>query len=79
MEATGDMLATNKVLSAVDRTVISPLSLRCSYVTEALNVGQPKDVTADRVAMTNDILEHYYDKATKNEQIEQREGYLIDV
>ena len=34
-----------------------------------------KEVTADRVDMTHDILEKHYDKA-KNEQMERREDYL---
>jgi hypothetical protein len=45
--------------------LISLHALRRGYVTEALNAGQPKEVTADRVDMTHDILEKHYDKATK--------------
>lgn len=58
---------------------ISPHALRRGYVTEALNAGQPKEVTADRVDMTNDILEKPYDNATKNEQMERREDHLKDI
>jgi hypothetical protein len=58
---------------------ISPHALRRGYVTEALNAGQPKEVTADRVDMTNDILEKHYDNATKNEQMERREDHLKEV
>ncbi|MGB9953416.1 hypothetical protein ACOZ4F_13590 [Haloarcula marismortui] len=79
MEATDDMLASNKLFPTVDRTAISPHALRRGYVTEALNAGQPKEVTADRVDMTNEILEKHYDKATKNEQMERREDYLKDI
>lgn len=46
------------------------------YVTEALNAGQPKEVTADRVDMAQEIMNKHYDKATKNEQMERREEYL---
>jgi hypothetical protein len=53
--------------------------LRRGYVTEALNAGQPKEVTADRVDMTHEIMDKHYDKATKNEQMERREDYLKDV
>ena len=60
-------------------TSISPHALRRGYVTEALNAGQPKEVTADRVDMTHDIMEKHYDKATKNEQMERREDYLKDI
>jgi integrase len=58
---------------------VSPHALRRGYVTEALNTGQPKDVTADRVDMTREIMDKHYDKATKNEQMERREEYLRDV
>lgn len=40
-----------------------------AYRTEALNAGQPKEVTADRVDMTHEIMDKHYDKATKNEQM----------
>lgn len=53
--------------------------LRRGYVTEALNSGQPKDVTADRVDMTREVMDKHYDKATKNEQMERREDYLVDI
>jgi len=69
--------------TGVTRSIIwvekSPFYSYCGYVTEALNAGQPKEVTADRVDMTNDILEKHYDKATKNEQMERRENYLKDI
>ena len=58
---------------------VSPHALRRGYVTEALNAGQPKDVTADRVDMSREVMDKHYDKATKNEQIERREDYLVDV
>jgi site-specific recombinase XerD len=58
---------------------VSPHALRRGYVTEALNAGQPKDVTADRVDMTREIMDKHYDKATKNEQMERREDYLVDM
>jgi hypothetical protein len=53
--------------------------LRRSYLTEALNAGQPKEMTADRIDMAHDIIEKHYDTATKNEQIERREDYLRDI
>jgi len=52
--------------------------VRRGYVTEALSAGQPKEVTADRVDMTYDIMEKHYDKATKNE-LERRENYIMDI
>jgi len=58
---------------------VSPHALRRGYVTEALNAGQPKEVTADRVDMTHEIMEKHYDKATKNEQMERREEHLINI
>jgi site-specific recombinase XerD len=58
---------------------VSPHALRRGYVTEALNAGQPKEITADRVDMTHDIMDKHYDKATKNEQMERREDYIVDV
>ncbi|MFB6080504.1 MAG: tyrosine-type recombinase/integrase [Haloferacaceae archaeon] len=58
---------------------VSPHALRRGYVTEALNAGQPKDVTADRVDMTREVMDKHYDKATKNEQMERREDYLVDI
>jgi len=58
---------------------VSPHALRRGYVTESLNAGQPKDVTADRVDMSHEVMDKHYDKATKNEQMERREDYLIDV
>ncbi len=58
---------------------VSPHALRRGYVTEALNSGQPKDVTADRVDMTREVMDKHYDKATKNEQMERREDYLVDI
>lgn len=37
---------------------VSPHALRRGYVTEALNAGQPKDVTADRVDMTHEDVSY---------------------
>jgi len=45
----------------------------------ALNAGRQKEVTADGVDMIHDIMEKHYDKATKNDQMERREDYLVDV
>lgn len=58
---------------------VSPHALRRGYVTEALNAGQPKDVTADRVNMTHEVMDKHYDKATKNERMERREDYLVNI
>jgi integrase len=58
---------------------VSPHALRRGYVTESLNAGQPKDVTADRVDMSREVMDKHYDKATKNEQMERREEYLKDI
>jgi hypothetical protein len=57
----------------------SPFYSYCGYVTEALNAGQTKEVTADRVDMTHDIVEKHYDMAAKTEQMERREDYLKDI
>ena len=54
--------------------------VRRGYVTEALSAGQPKEVTADRVDMTHDVMEKHYDKATKNEKMKQKrvsDRYLV--
>ena len=58
---------------------VGPHALRRGYVTEALNAGQPRDVTADRVDMTIDVLDKHYDHATKGEKMERREDYLVDM
>jgi len=58
---------------------VGPHALRRGYVTEALNAGQPRDVTADRVDMTTEVLDKHYDHATKEERMERREDYLVDV
>jgi hypothetical protein len=49
------------------------------YFIEVMNAGQLKDVTADRVDMSREVMDKHYDKATKNEQMERREDYLVDV
>jgi hypothetical protein len=36
-------------------------------------------VTADRVDMTTEVLDKHYHHATKEERIEHREDYLVDV
>ena len=61
-------MVSNKTLYA-NRKSISPHALRRGYVTEALNAGQLKEVTADRVDVTNGILEKHYDKASKKKQM----------
>lgn len=58
---------------------MSPNAVRRGYVTEALNPGQPRDVTADRVDMSREVMDKHYDKATKNEQMERREDHLRDI
>lgn len=58
---------------------VGPHALRRGYVTESLNAGQPRDVTADRVDMSIEVLDLHYDHATKNEKMERREGYLVDI
>ena len=58
---------------------VSPHTLRRGYVTESLNAGQLKDVTADRVDMSHEVMDKHFDKATKNEQMERREKHLIDI
>lgn len=58
---------------------VGPHALRRGYVTEALNAGQPRDVTADRVDMTTEVLDKHYDHATKEERMERREDYPVDV
>ncbi|MFC5970789.1 tyrosine-type recombinase/integrase [Halomarina salina] len=58
---------------------VGPHALRRGYVTESLNAGQPKDVTADRVDMSLEVLDKHYDHATKSQKMERREDYLIDI
>lgn len=58
---------------------VGPHALRRGYVTESLNAGQPRDVTADRVDMTIEVLDKHYDHATKEEKMERREEYLVDI
>lgn len=65
----------SSLIAQIHEKFHSPLSIE----PEALNAGQPKDVTADRVDMTREIMDKHYDKATKNEQIERREDYLVDI
>jgi hypothetical protein len=36
-------------------------------------------VTTDLVDMSREVMDKHYDKATKNEQMERREDYLVDV
>jgi integrase len=75
----GECEATSYNTSSKCPGSVSPHALRRGYVTEALNAGQPKDVTTDRVDMTREVMDKHYDKATKNEQMERREDYLVDV
>uniref|UniRef100_A0A7D5KYP7 Tyrosine-type recombinase/integrase n=2 Tax=Natrinema halophilum TaxID=1699371 RepID=A0A7D5KYP7_9EURY len=58
---------------------VGPHALRRGYVTESLNAGQPRDVTADRVDMTIEVLDKHYDHATKSEKMERREEHLMDI
>lgn len=46
---------------------------------ESLNAGQSRDVTAGQVDMTIGMPDEHYDHATKEEKIERREEYLVDV
>lgn len=55
----------------------SPHELLRGYVTDVFNSGQLKDVTADRVDMSREVMDKHNDKATKNGQMERREAYLI--
>jgi hypothetical protein len=41
---------------------MSPYALQHGYITEALNVGQPKDVTANRVDIPRELIDQHYDK-----------------
>lgn len=58
---------------------VGPHALRRGYVTESLNAGQPRDVTADRVDMSLEVLDKHYDHATKSEKMARREDYLVDI
>lgn len=58
---------------------VGPHAPRQGSVTEALNAEHPRDVTADRVDMTTEVLDKHYDQATKEERMERREDYLVDV
>jgi hypothetical protein len=37
------------------------------------------DVTADKADMSHGVMDNYYDKATKNEQMERQKDNLIDI
>ena len=45
---------------------------------ESLNAGHPRDVTADRVDMSREVLDLHYDHATKSEKMERRAEDLVD-
>jgi hypothetical protein len=50
-----------------------------SLHTEGMQRLQHKEVTADRVDMSHEVMDKHYDKATKNEQMERREDYLVNI
>lgn len=58
---------------------ISPHALRRGYVTAARNAGQPKDVTGERVNMSNEVLEKHYDMGTTADKAKRRRGYILDI
>lgn len=58
---------------------VGPHALRKGYVTASLNAEQPKDVTAERVNMSREVLDKHYDKRTEDEKMEQRRQHLKEI
>lgn len=58
---------------------VSPHALRRGYVTAARNAGQPKDVTGERVNMSESVLDKHYDKGSSAEKAERRQDYIRDI
>ena len=50
---------------------VGPHVRRCGYVTEATNAGQPRDMIADPVDMTTEVLDKHYDHSSKEEGMER--------
>jgi integrase len=58
---------------------VSPHAIRRGYVTAARNAGQAKDVTGERVNMSNEVLEKHYDMGTTADKAERRRDYIMDI
>lgn len=58
---------------------VSPHAIRRGYVTVARNAGQAKDVTGERVNMSNEVLEKHYDMGTTADKAERRRDYIMDI
>ncbi|WP_436347079.1 tyrosine-type recombinase/integrase [Natronorubrum sp. FCH18a] len=58
---------------------VSPHALRRGYVTAARNAGQPKDVTGERVNMSDKVLDKHYDKGSSAEKAERRRKHIKNI
>ncbi|ARS89652.1 tyrosine-type recombinase/integrase [Natrarchaeobaculum aegyptiacum] len=56
----------------------APHHVRTGSITWHRDRGVPREVTADRVNATQDVIDEYYDKATKRERMESRRRPHLD-
>lgn len=57
----------------------SPHQVRSGSITWQLNQGIPLEIVAERVNASADVIQTYYDKSSKVEQMERREPYTSDL
>ena len=58
---------------------VSPHPIRRSAITAHLNADVPKEITADRVNVSVDVLDKHYDARSETEKRELRRGYLENI
>ncbi|WEL26503.1 tyrosine-type recombinase/integrase [Haloferax volcanii] len=58
---------------------VSPHPIRRSAITAHLNADVPKEITADRVNVSVNVLEKHYDARSESEKRELRRGYLGNI
>lgn len=58
---------------------VSPHPIRRSAITAHLNSDVPKEITADRVNVSVDVLDKHYDARSESEKRELRSGYLDNI
>lgn len=58
---------------------VSPNPIRRSAITAHLNADVPKEITADRVNVSADMLDNHYDARSESEKRKQRRRYLDNV